>query len=165
MKYFLFCVFFFCIYILYEGLQKDPNLVPSNLISKEIPAFSIESLQGTNFTNVDLENKGVVILNFFASWCPPCKIEHPQLLQLSNIIPVFGIAKKNKKKDLLPWLEELGSPYELIGMDHNGLQSINWGVYGLPETFIIQDGLVKYRHVGPIMKRDLEIFKNLTKKK
>ena len=98
MKYFLFCVFFFCIYILYEGLQKDPNLVPSNLISKEIPEFSIESLQGKNFTNVDLENKEVVILNFFASWCPPCKIEHPQLLQLSNIIPVFGIAKKNKKK-------------------------------------------------------------------
>ena len=104
-------------------------------------------------------------MNFFASWCPPCKIEHPQLLQLSNIVPVFGIAKKNKKKDLLPWLEELGSPYEVIGMDHNGLQSINWGVYGLPETFIIQDGLVKYRHVGPIMKRDLEIFKNLTRKK
>ena len=72
--------------------------------------------------------------------------------------------QKRIKKDLLPWLEELGSPYEVIGMDHNGLQSINWGVYGLPETFIIQDGLVKYRHVGPIMKRDLEIFKNLTKK-
>ena len=104
-------------------------------------------------------------MNFFASWCPPCRIEHPQLLKLSNNTPVFGIAKKNNKKDLLPWLEELGSPYEVIGMDHNGLESINWGVYGLPETFIIQDGLVKYRHVGPIMKRDLEIFKNLTKKK
>ena len=163
MKYFFWVFFFFCIYILYEGLKKDPNMVPSNLISKEIPEFSIESLQGKNFTNVDLENKGVVILNFFASWCPPCKIEHPQLLKLSNKIPVFGISKKNKKRDLHPWLAELGSPYEVVGMDHNGLQSINWGVYGLPETFIIKDGLVTYRLVGPIIKRDLEIFKYLTK--
>jgi len=132
------------------------------LISKEIPEFSIESLNGKKFTNLDIENEEVIILNFFASWCPPCRIEHPQLLKLSNNTPVFGIAKKNEKKDLLPWLAELGSPYEIIGMDHNGLQSINWGVYGLPETFIIKEGLVKYRHVGPILKRDLEIFKNLT---
>ena len=164
MKYIFLIIFFFSIYILYEGLQKDPNFVPSNLISKEIPEFSIKSLEGEKFTNLDLENKEVVVLNFFASWCPPCRIEHPQLLKLSNNTPVFGIAKKNKKKDLLPWLDELGSPYEIIGMDYNGLQSINWGVYGLPETFIIKQGLIKYRHVGPIMKRDLEIFKNLTNK-
>ena len=164
MKYIFLVIFFFSIYILYEGLQKDPNFVPSNLISKEIPEFSIKSLEGKKFTNLDLENKEVVVLNFFASWCPPCRIEHPQLLKLSNNTPVFGIAKKNKKKDLLPWLDELGSPYEIIGMDYNGLQSINWGVYGLPETFIIKQGLIKYRHVGPIMKRDLEIFKNLTNK-
>ena len=164
MKYIFLVIFFFSIYILYEGLQKDPNFVPSNLISKEIPEFSIKSLEGEKFTNLDLENKEVVVLNFFASWCPPCRIEHPQLLKLSNNTPVFGIAKKNKKKDLLPWLDELGSPYEIIGMDYNGLQSINWGVYGLPETFIIKQGLIKYRHVGPIMKRDLEIFKNLTNK-
>ena len=164
MKYIFLIIFFFSIYILYEGLQKDPNFVPSNLISKEIPEFSIKSLEGKKFTNLDLENKEVVVLNFFASWCPPCRIEHPQLLKLSNNTPVFGIAKKNKKKDLLPWLDELGSPYEIIGMDYNGLQSINWGVYGLPETFIIKQGLIKYRHVGPIMKRDLEIFKNLTNK-
>ncbi len=164
MKYFFLVIFFFSIYILYEGLQKDPNLVPSNLISKEIPEFSVESLNGKKFTNLDIEDKEVIILNFFASWCPPCRIEHPQLLKLSKNTPVFGIAKKNKKKDLLPWLAELGSPYKIIGMDHSGLQSINWGVYGLPETFIIKKGLVKYRHVGPILKRDLEIFKNLTNK-
>ena len=98
MKYIFLVIFFFSIYILYEGLQKDPNFVPSNLISKEIPEFSIKSLEGKKFTNLDLENKEVVVLNFFASWCPPCRIEHPQLLKLSNNTPVFGIAKKNKKK-------------------------------------------------------------------
>ncbi len=163
MKYIFSIIFVFCIYIFYKGLQKDPHLIPSNLISKSIPEFSVESLKGSDLSHLDLMTKDVVILNFFASWCPPCKVEHPQLLKISEEILVYGIAKKNKENDLVLWLEKLGSPYKKIGMDHDGLLSINWGVYGLPETFIISEGLVKYRHLGPIMDKDLEIFYNITK--
>ena len=163
MKYFftITCLIFF--FILFKSLQKDPQLLPSNLISKEVPKFSINTFKNSNFSNIDLENEKVVIVNFFASWCPPCRIEHKNLLELSKYTKVFGVAKKNKKNDLLLWLEELGNPYKKIAMDYDGLLSIDWGVYGLPETFLIVNGFIKYRHVGPIMERDLEIFNNFTK--
>ena len=164
MKYFFSLIFVCSIYIFYKGLQIDPNLIPSNLISKSIPEFSIKSLKNNDFSHFELKNKEVVVLNFFASWCPPCRVEHRQLIKIGQHTPVYGIAKKNRKIDLVPWLEELGNPYQKIGMDYDGSLSINWGVYGLPETFIILNGVIKYRHVGPIMDADLEIFNDITKK-
>ena len=81
---------------------------------------------------------------------------------MSKQIPIFGIAKKNKAEDLLPWLKKLGNPYKKIGMDHKGLVSIDWGVSGIPETFIIDNnGVIKYKHVGPIMKNDLMKIKKI----
>jgi cytochrome c biogenesis protein CcmG/thiol:disulfide interchange protein DsbE len=162
MRYLLLIFLIFCIYIFYEGLKKDPKIIPSNLIYKKIPDFYIKGYDNSEFSVQDLQNKNVKIVNFFASWCPPCRIEHEQLKDLSQTVDLFGVAKKNKMIDLSLWLGELGNPYKRIGMDYQGLTSIEWGVYGLPETFVIdKDGIIKYRHVGPIMKRDLSKIKNI----
>ena len=157
MKYFLLSLVLFSFYIFYEALKKDPREIPSNLISKQIPVFNLASFDGSIITDNELKNNNVKIVNFFASWCPPCRVEHRQLSVLSKQVSIIGIAKKNNMKDLSPWLQELGNPYKKIGMDYEGLVSIDWGVYGLPETFIIDgDGVIKYKHVGPIMKNDLK---------
>ncbi len=165
MRYFFISLIMFSFYIFYEALKKDPREIPSNLISQEIPIFNLSGLDGSKITENELKNNNVKIINFFASWCPPCRVEHKQLSVLSKQIPIFGIAKKNKAEDLLPWLQELGNPYKKIGMDHDGLISIDWGVYGIPETFIIdKNGIIKYKHVGPIMEKDLKkIEKIITK--
>ena len=159
-------IFIFFIYIFYEGLKKDPTKIPSNLISKKIPEFSIKSFKNYEMSNTDLSKNEIKIVNFFASWCPPCQVEHQQLVSLSKIIPVYGIAKKNQLNDLSLWLKRLGNPYKKIGMDYDGIASIEWGVYGLPETFIVdENGVIKYKHVGPILKKDLieiqSVIKNL----
>ncbi len=165
MRYFLIVIFIFILVIFYKGLKKDPTVIPSNLLSKEIPEFSISSFSGSTLKTKDLRDNKVKIVNFFASWCPPCKIEHNQLLELSKKIPVYGIAKKNTHDDLSKWFENNGNPYTRVGMDTNGEASIEWGVYGLPETFIIdKGGIVKYKHVGPLMKRDQEHIEKIIKK-
>ncbi|MFL2660901.1 MAG: DsbE family thiol:disulfide interchange protein [Alphaproteobacteria bacterium] len=162
MRYSFLIIVVFTFYIFYEALKKNPREIPSNLISKEIPFFTLSGLGGSEITEKELKNNDVNIVNFFASWCPPCRFEHPQLSILSKQIPIIGIAKKNDIDDLVPWLEELGNPYKKIGIDREGLISIDWGVYGLPETFIIDNnGVIKYKHVGPIMKDDLKKIKSI----
>jgi len=155
MKYFFFFIITSFFYIFYQGLKKDPTIIPSNILTKEIPKFSIKSFKGSTMSSEDLQKSEVKILNFFASWCPPCRVEHKQLLELSKNTAVYGIAKKNSLEDLSKYLKELGNPYTKIGIDTYGEASIEWGVYGLPETFIIdREGIVKYKHVGPLMKKD-----------
>ena len=164
MKYILLIIFLITsTYIFFEGLKKDPTYIPSNLISQEIPEFKINSInQNELFSSNDLKSNKIKIVNFFASWCPPCKVEHPQLKKLSEKYELYGIAKKDETKNLLRWLDALGNPFQKIGLDKNGLTSISWGVYGLPETFFINGkGIIIYKHIGPIMKKDLEYIKNL----
>ena len=163
MKYILTLLFLFlCIFIFYEGLKKDPKKLPSNLIDSEIPKFEIPKYnKNINFTQEEiLDDKEVKIINFFASWCPPCQVEHKQILELSNYFDVYGIAKKNKKIELDKWFSKFRNPYKTIGLDFDGMTSIDWGVYGLPETFIIdKNGLIIYKHVGPVLEKDIEIIK------
>ncbi len=165
MRYFFITIFVFCLFVFYQGLKKNPRDIPSNLISQEIPEFYISSFNGPNLSHIDLKKDEIKIVNFFASWCPPCTVEHKQLQSLSKKVTTYGIAKKNKNKDLSKWLGKLGNPYKNIGMDYEGLVSIEWGVYALPETFLIdKNGIIKYKHVGPIMQRDLEKLENLIRK-
>ena len=161
MKYLFTLIFLLFTFILYESLQRDPRSIPSNLISKPIPQFSVKTFSNSNLTDFELKSDNVAIINFFASWCPPCKVEHPYLLELSKEFSIFGIAKKDNFTDIYKWLEKKGNPFVKIGHDHDGLDSINWGVTGLPETFILDSsGIIKYKHVGPILKGDVEkIFK------
>ena len=162
MKYAIFfsIISIIIIYIFIFGLKNDPKLVPSNLINQVVPNFELVKINQNSINFFDREDvinkKEIKIINFFASWCLPCKIEHPQLKKLSEKNLLFGINKKDKQEDLIEWLSELGNPFQAIGSDPSGQESIKWGVYGIPETFIVdKNSKIRYRHVGPIMAKDL----------
>ncbi len=164
MKYFFSLgIFLFFLFIFLNGLFKDPKIVPSNLINQEVPNFdSVAVLSKKKFNQEFLrEDNRIKIVNFFASWCPPCKVEHPQLQYFSKKkdLSVLGINKKDESRDLEKFLKELGDPFEAIISDLDGKVGIQWGVYALPESFIIdKEGKIRYKHIGPIMKRDLIVL-------
>ncbi len=159
MKYFFLIILLSAFgFIFYKGLNTDPTLIPSNLISQKTPSFKLQKLKKYKLLkSEDLDKKHFKIVNFFATWCAPCKVEHPQLMKLSESFIVHGIAKKDKEKDIQNWLKNYGNPFNKLGLDNDGSTSIQWGVYGLPETFLInENGEIIYKHIGPIMKKDLE---------
>ncbi len=142
------------------GLTRDPSVIPSVLIDQEVPQFSLGPVEGRawGLASADLEGE-VRLVNFFASWCFPCRLEHPLLNRLTEqgTVPVYGINYKDKPHDARRWLDRLGDPYVRSGADHEGRVGIDWGVYGLPETFIIdRNGRIVYKHVGQIRPEDLE---------
>ena len=141
------------------GLGKDPSELPSALIDKPVPEFDLppllEDIPGMATADFGGE---VVMVNVFASWCVPCRAEHPLITRLADegIVPVFGLNWKNEKADAKAWLEELGNPYTRIGWDLSGRVGIDWGVYGVPETYVIdKQGHIRYKHVGPIFRQVL----------
>jgi cytochrome c biogenesis protein CcmG/thiol:disulfide interchange protein DsbE len=147
-----------------KGLSIDPSVVPSNLLSHDTPSFKLEKLpqkellQETDF----LDKNNLKLLNFFATWCPPCKVEHPQLMEIAKKYALYGIAKKDDSDSIIKWLKTNGDPFKKIGLDKNGTESIKWGVYGLPETFVInKEGKIIYKHIGPILKKDLMAIENI----
>lgn len=136
------------------GLTKDPRELPSALIDKPAPDFDLPPLiaakPGLAKTNL---GKEVKLVNFFASWCVPCKVEHPVWMRFveTHNIPLYGINYKDAKKDAVAWLGQLGNPYKRIGQDRDGRVGIDWGVYGVPETYVVdKEGRIRYRHVGPM---------------
>jgi cytochrome c biogenesis protein CcmG/thiol:disulfide interchange protein DsbE len=136
------------------GLTKDPRLIPSALVDKPAPTFSLPALHkgAPGLSKSDLFGQ-VVVVNVFASWCVPCKVEHPLWMQLKkeNVVPVFGIAWKDKRASAVNWLTQHGNPYKLIGFDPDNKVGVDWGVYGVPETYIIdRTGHIRYKHVGPL---------------
>ena len=150
----------FAVYLYQVGVGgKDISELPSALIDKPAPDFVLPPIagDGPGLSRADLVGK-VSLVNVFASWCPPCRIEHPILMRLNREgVPVFGINYKDKPEDAKAFLEELGNPYRAIGADRTGRIAIDWGVYGYPETFIVDAaGRIRYRHVGPILPRDLD---------
>jgi len=168
MKYFILLIFLSLFSVtFYIGLNKDPSFIPSNLIEEEVPKFTLKKSDlFKSFAREDLLKDNKKIVNFFASWCPPCKIEHPNLLKLSEKVKIYGIAKKDNDIEIQKWFEKSGNPFEKIGLDLDGSVGINWGVYGLPESFLIDEkGFIIYKHIGPIMEKDLlTIYKILSSK-
>lgn len=147
---------------------KDISTVPSVLIDKPVPEFTLPPIEGRTdgFSSTDLKDQ-VALVNVFASWCQPCRAEHPILMGLAKDgVPIYGINYKDKPEDAKAFLAELGDAYRRIGADSKGRVSIEWGVYGYPETFVVDAmGHIRYRHVGPIMPRDLdEIIKPMLKR-
>ncbi|MFQ6018163.1 MAG: DsbE family thiol:disulfide interchange protein [Kiloniellaceae bacterium] len=142
--------------------MRDPSAVPSVMIEKPVPTFDlppIAGLPGPGLSSADLESGEVTLVNFFASWCFPCRIEHPILTELAerDRVRLVGINYKNDPQEARTWLAQLGNPYARIGADRDGRVGIEWGVYGLPETFVVDGtGRIRYRHVGPIDGRALE---------
>ena len=145
---------FLLVYLLSD---KDPNKPPSALLNKDVPNFESVSLFNSNKTikTKDIKSKKVLI-NFFASWCSPCKIEHPLFFEIREKFPelyLIGFNHKDSKADGKNYLKEAGNPYNFVGVDSDGLIALEFGVFGLPETFIInEDGKIIYKIMGPITK-------------
>ncbi len=142
--------------------ERDPRAIPSVMIDKPVPEFElapIEGMEGPGLKTADLTGGQVTLVNFFASWCVPCRFEHAFLTELveRDGVRLVGINYKNEPEEARAWLAELGNPYARIGADTTGRVGIDWGVYGLPETFMIdKQGRIRYRRVGPIDARVLE---------
>lgn len=136
------------------GLQRDPHEVPSPLINKSAPAFEVPQLAQAHKTFSPASMKGQVwILNVWASWCVACREEHPVLVELakSGQAPVIGLDYKDKREDALAMLARQGDPYVLSAFDANGRVGIDYGVYGVPETYVIdQSGIIRFKHIGPL---------------
>lgn len=142
------------------GLTRDARVLPSALIDKPIPEFALPALfpGEPGFTTADLKGK-VAVVNVFASWCIPCRAEHPLWMRFAKEqkVPLYGLNWKNKRDDAIKWIGELGNPYRRIGYDVNNVAGIEWGVYGVPETYIIdRNGRIRKKHVGPIFPEILE---------
>ena len=139
---------------LYIGLHRDPSYVPSPLIGKQAPEFTLPSLQDPAYpvSSKDLAGRPWV-LNVWGTWCAGCRQEHPVLLQIarSTSVPIIGLDWKDDATEAQRWLAELGNPYAAVAFDSEGRVAIDWGVYGAPETFLIgADGKVLYKHIAPM---------------
>ena len=137
--------------------ERNPSEVPSNLLGKHVPNFETESLlRNESFVSSKEFGNEIILVNFFATWCGPCRDEHVYIKRFANEkgIRVIGINYKDSSGNAIEWLKNLGNPYSNVPVDKNGRIAIDWGVYGIPETFIVNSkGIIKYRHVGPITKK------------
>jgi|SRR6266550_1436429 len=136
------------------GLGRDPHEVPSPLIGKAAPTFQLPQLKDPSKSFSAQEMRGKVwLLNVWASWCVSCREEHPLLLDYarSAAVPIYGLNYKDKREDALEWLEQLGDPYVLSAADEDGRVAIDYGVYGAPETYLIdRDGVIRFKQVGAV---------------
>jgi cytochrome c biogenesis protein CcmG/thiol:disulfide interchange protein DsbE len=136
------------------GLRRDPHEIPSPLINKPAPDFQLKQLQdpAKTFSVQDMRGK-VWLLNFWGTWCVACREEHPLLIQYAKTgaVPIYGVDYKDERAKALQLLEEEGNPYTVTASDPDGRLSIDYGVYGAPETFLIdRDGVIRYKQIGPI---------------
>ena len=142
------------------GLGLNPRDVPSPLINKPAPAFKVPHWESpeTHFSPEEMKGK-VWILNVWASWCVSCREEHPVLMELAraNIVPVVGLDYKDQRKDGLNLLKRSGNPYSVVAFDADGRVGIDYGVYGVPESYLIdKQGMIRYKHTGPISMEALQ---------
>ena len=149
----------FVISIFYISLNRDTSYNTSSLINKELPKFEISFFNEKKFyKNNDLKKNNYTLINFWASWCAPCRTEHPILMKLSQEknLKIFGVNFKDKKIHADQFLKELGNPYAFIGKDINGKQSVRFGIYGIPESILINKNLlIMKKFVGPLSSENL----------
>lgn len=146
-------VFLSLSFFLWRGLSLDPRKIPSPLIEKPIPEFSLPRLSDENGVFSTAQLKGQVsLLNVWATWCLACRDEHQSLLDIAREgVTIYGLDYKDNRQDALQWLNALGDPYQAIAFDGDGRVAIDWGVYGAPETFLIdKKGIIRYKHVGMV---------------
>lgn len=139
--------------------RDDPDALPSAREGQPAPSVRLTELPGKMlFADADLRDGGVKLVNYWASWCAPCRVEHPTLKQLADEgIPIYGVNYKDSTDNALAFLEELGDPYAAIGADESGRMALDWGLYGVPETYVIDaDGVVVLRFAGPVTQRVLK---------
>lgn len=147
-------IFIGLVALLAVGLRLNPSEVPSPLIGKPAPAFDLPLLTAPEqrFSEKTMLGK-VWVLNVWASWCPPCLAEHPVVSQFarSGLVPIVGLNYKDTREDALPWLNRNGNPFQVVVFDADGRIGIDYGVYGVPETYVIdRGGVIRYKHIGPL---------------
>ncbi len=139
--------------------RDDPDQLPTALQGRQAPAVTLDAL-GTDapFTDADLRQGNVTLVNFWASWCAPCRVEHPNLEAMAaDGLTIYGVNYKDQPDNAMGFLAELGNPYAAMGADVSGRMALNWGLYGVPETYVIDgEGTIVLRHAGPITQRVLE---------
>ena len=137
----------------------DPHALPSALIDKEAPTFALGGLNEGAGVSRDALKGGPVLINFFASWCVPCRVEHPLLMRLAehDHVPLYGIDYKDQPEDAHKLLTQFGDPYRAIGMDRDGRVGLDFGVYGVPETYVLdRTGHIRKRFVGPLTAQQVD---------
>jgi len=148
-------------------IDRNPQAIPSNLINKKIPNFEANSLfKEEKFIFSQELKPEIVLINFFATWCKPCRDEHLYIKKFSEQkkIRVIGINYKDDPRKTIKWLNDLGNPYSDVLLDKKGQIAIDWGVYGIPETFVVNsNGIIKYRQTGPITKKIYRKINSLIK--
>jgi cytochrome c biogenesis protein CcmG, thiol:disulfide interchange protein DsbE len=155
LRYLIPIVVFTALVITFAGtLNRDPRTIPSALIDKPVPEFALPPVKGRTLglSRTDLVGE-VSLVNVFASWCVACREEHPLFMQLKaeSVVPIHGLNYKDHPDNAARWLNTLGDPYTRTGADRDGRVSIDWGVYGVPETFVIsRDGRIAHKHIGPL---------------
>ena len=154
------------LYTFYKGLKIEVNYNTSDLINKKIESFSIKSFnENSLFSEEDLKKNNFSLINFWASWCVPCRLEHENLMKLKELsnLKIIGVNYKDIKKNASEYLVDLGNPYDVLLIDTDGKQSVNFGIYGIPESILINSELmVLKKYIGPLMDKDLlEIKKEI----
>jgi cytochrome c biogenesis protein CcmG/thiol:disulfide interchange protein DsbE len=152
-------VFIALVAVLAVGLKLDPRHVPSPLIGKPLPAFTLPELGSEATLSAESLHGTPRLLNVWASWCVACRVEHPLLVELarSGRVPIVGLNYKDARDDALGWLDRHGNPYERTVFDHEGRLGLDLGVYGVPETFVLdRHGIIRYKQVGPISREVLD---------
>ena len=160
-------------FLLFKGLYGDPATLPSALIGKQVPGFDLPAIAGSGspgLKDADLKQGKVSVVNVWASWCVPCRDEVPLLMELAKHtdIQIVGINNKDEAANATRFMATLGNPFVAIGADLSGRAAIDWGVYGVPETFIVDGkGVIRHKHVGPLTPMDLngEFMKEIEKAK
>ncbi|MDH3342532.1 MAG: DsbE family thiol:disulfide interchange protein [Gammaproteobacteria bacterium] len=149
-------IFGLLVVLLAVGLTMDPRLVPSPLIGKPVPTFELPLLNKEGvFSDKDLKGQ-ITLVNVWASWCYVCRQEHEVVTQLVRSgLRVVGFNYKDKKPDAMAWLQQLGNPYEVVVVDSDGRAAIDWGVYGAPESFLVdQQGIIRHKVIGAVSDQD-----------
>ena len=140
-----------------RGLQRDPTKIPSPLIGQPAPAFDLPMPDGSRLTQAGLRGTPVLV-NFWASWCTPCLVEHPLLMELARSgVKIVGINYKDDPQAAAQWLARHGNPFAVIARDRDGRAGLDWGVYGVPETFTLDAGaVIRHKHIGPLTREAWE---------
>ena len=166
-KIIIFLIFFFIISVFYISLTRETNYDTSNLINKKIPEFKVIYDDESGFyTRDDLKKNDFTLINFWASWCAPCKVEHPILMRLSKSkkLKILGVNFKDKDKQAKKFLSDLGNPYDFLAKDINGKQSVSLGIYGIPESILVnKELLIMQKFVGPLSLDDYNKIEELIK--
>tara|TARA_Y100001958_G_C21155325_1_gene490498 strand:- start:396 stop:920 length:525 start_codon:yes stop_codon:yes gene_type:complete len=157
-KFSIISIFIFILSVFFLSLNKNPNYNTESLVGNKIEIIKLKSLVGDKiYTNKDLKEFSFTLINFWASWCSPCRVEHPYLMRLSKEknLQILGVNFKDKKINALKFLKDLGDPYDILAQDINGKYSVNFGIYGIPESILINNELkILKKFVGPLTEQN-----------